>query len=435
MINQFYFNYTYKNKEVNIKKNIPSSSDLSFLRDIKYFIQRDIYNIACSVFILEKIIKKNRFIEKVIIPISPKTYKKINVKSVEDNIQELFVKIIHSEIMVELKEEEPVFTKVRKKSNFAKADAICLFSGGIDSFSGILTAKKEFKKILPLFIAHSDQQGMISIVNKMNNDFLKSRGLGIKTLHAPAINKGGYSQLRGFLYFMLAGMYASLSKTNKIIVTECGPTMYQPRFAPMDEITFTTHPWVLTHVKKILSEFLGEMEIITPFENLTKAEVISVCPDKSLLSKTHSCITQRNRDHDGTCYGCVIRRLGTLVAGVDDVTYNYDVLSKDDNPIRSDGFVSLIKICYYILFDYKNLANYTKENIEIFQKRDLFRRFALDNYSALFIYYNQLNKPKCSFIKKFYNEALKNLNANIFKQRISEVRNNVVKPNFNKKVK
>ena len=216
---------------------------------------------------------------------------------------------------------------------------------------------------------------------------------------------------------MLAGLYASLVHSKKIIITECGPTMYQPRFAPMDEITFTTHPMVLNAVKNILSEFLGNVKIILPFEDLTKSEVISNSPDKSIFNRTHSCITQRKRDHDGTCYGCVIRKLGAIVAGVKDVKYNYDVLSNDDSSKN-----------------YDTLFDFTKENIVSYDKKELFERFALDNFTALYIYYEIFKKKKSSFVVDLYSRTLKKLGKATFERRIKNVRKEKIKPKFKRRV-
>ena len=431
MKNYFSFSYNFHNKKIDVKKNLPTTKEIFFLRSDKFFLQRDMFNIASSVFMLEKILKKNRQIYKVSINISEKTYKKVNVGFIESNIKDLFLKILLVDVGVKLIPKKLEFSKTRKKFKFKKSNAICLFSGGVDSFSGLLNVKKKIKKIVPLYIAHSDQKGMISIINKINQEF----SLDIETLHAPPITKGGYSQLRGFLYFMLAGLYASLVNTKKIIITECGPTMYQPRFSPMDEITYTTHPDVLKITKNILESFIGKVDIMIPFEDMTKAEVIAASPIKTKFDKTHSCITQRKREHDGTCYGCVIRKLGVLVVGVKDVDYNYDILSEDDNPKKSDNPVSLLNMCYDILFDYNRLLDSTKESIEKYGKQKLFERFALDNFSALYIYYEVLKNKKSKFIKDLYEKTLSNLGEEIFKKHIEEVRSNKIKPHFEKFVK
>jgi len=431
MKNYFSFSYKFQDKKISVKKNISSSSNMFFLRNKKFYLQRDIFNIASSVFLLEKILKKNREIYEISIEISEKTYKKIDTNAIENNLKELFLRILLLDIKIKLIPKKQEFSKTKKEFHFKRFDAICLFSGGVDSFSGFLNSRKQFNKIIPLFIAHSDQKGMINIINKIKEEF----SLDIKTLNAPPISKGGYSQLRGFLYFMLAGLYASLVKAKRIIITECGPTMYQPRFFPMDEITYTTHPDVLKSVKEILIVFLKEIDIILPFENLTKAEVISSSPNKEEFSKTHSCISQRKREHDGTCYGCVIRKLGALVGGVKDANYNYDVLSEDDNPKKSDNIVSLLNMCYDILFDYNNVPDFSKENIEKFGKQDLFKRFALDNFSALFIYYELLKKRKSKFIKDLYEKTLTKLGKETFNNHIIAVRNNKIKPNFERFVK
>jgi len=434
MENSFQFGYSIDKTNYSIERNLPTTKDINFLRNEDYYLQRDMFALASSVFLFEKILKQNRMISEFRIPISNQSYETIDVDEIEKNINLLILGILHSDVKVKLLREEPKFTKTKKESEFSESNAVCLFSGGVDSYSGILNAKRYFEDVVPLFIAHSDQSGIINIVNKMNKDKLNEMGVYVRLLHAPPMSKGGYSQLRGFLYLMLAGLYSSVTGTNKIIITECGTTMYQPRFSPMDQITFTTHPKVLSTTKNILSAILGSIELIIPFENMTKAEVIAAAQDRNNFPMTHSCITQRNRSHDGTCYGCVIRKLGTLVANVEDVEYNYDVLSSDDSYIKSDNFVSLMNTCYDILFDYENLSYYTLENIETYGKQDLFIRFSSDNFAALFINHNILNNKISKFVLDLYNKAIEGLGVEYINKRIEEIRTNNEKPDFERKV-
>lgn len=431
MKNSFSFHIKEEGK---IVRKLPTTSDMRFLHDEKYRFQRDLFTLASSTFILEKYVKKNYKISEVSIPISKKTYDEIKVEKIEKALENLILDILLCDIKISLKPEKIIFSKIKKKFNFDKIDTICLFSGGVDSFSGLLNAKQKFKNLCPVFIAHSDQQGMINIVNKLNTNYFSKKGLKIKKIYAPPITKGGYSQFRGFLYYMLAAMYSTLTDSNTLIISECGPTMYQPRFSPIDEVTFTTHPTVLKITKEIISSSIGNKKIITPFEDMTKAEVISSSTDKHFIKNTHSCISQAFRGHDGTCYGCVIRRLGFISAELMDTKYNYDVLSQDLKGKRSENFTSLINTCFDILFDYKNLPDFTKENIEKFSKRNLFERFSLDNFSALYTYYEKRKNKKSKYVKDLYENALKNLGKGGFEERIEQIKSNEKKPNFKKVV-
>ena len=55
----------------------------------------------------------------------------------------------------------------------------------------------------------------------------------------------------------------------------------------------TTHPKVVQLAGQAINLLLGrKITIKTPFENLTKAEVVAISPMKPAIKLTHSCITQ-----------------------------------------------------------------------------------------------------------------------------------------------
>jgi len=144
----------------------------------------------------------------------------------------------------------------------------------------------------------------------------------------------------------------------------------------------TTHPVVMRFASKVIRILLQrEIKIVTPFENLTKAEVFAVSPHKSGLRYTHSCISQRFGRHDGTCYGCVIRRLAGIAAGVDDVHYDKNPIN--DKHARAGNLMSLLAYSYDLLTNYADMDTFEIEMIEAYSKQDLFRRFALDNFAAI----------------------------------------------------
>lgn len=99
------------------------------------------------------------------------------------------------------------------------------------------------------------------------------------------------------------------------------------------------------------------------------------------LRLTHSCITQRFGYHDGTCYGCVIRRLAALAADVPDVDYQRDPLV--DSSANGSNLLALLVFCSDLLLHYGDMDSYETEKIEQYNRLDLFRRFALDNFGAV----------------------------------------------------
>ncbi len=387
----------------------------NFLRYKQFYLERDILRIGFSLFEAEKRLKKNGLISDIPILLSKQTFSRIDVVKLKQILEELFLLIMLEDVSVEIKDTFDTRGRVRKRVDFPKKEAIVLFSAGVDSYSGIKLGEAIYKNLLGLFVAHNDQPRIINIVEKLKPNI----GTEIHTLYAPGMGSMGYSQLRGFLYILCGGAYANLCKSSKILVTECGPTMYQPLFSPYDSITYTTHPYVLKAAKDVLDLLLDfKPKIIIPFEDLTKAEVISNSGITD-YSTTHSCISQRFGDHDGTCFGCVIKKLACLVSGVRDVKYNKDVFDEEAN---QDNLLNVFAYSEDLISNYENMPSFQKDKIEEFGKKDLFQRNALDNLAGL-----MLGVGKKHPLYKRYISGEDILNA-----RISQVRENKKRPDFNK---
>lgn len=387
----------------------------NFLRYKQFYLERDILRIAFSLFEAEKSLKKNGLTSNIPILLSKQTFNRIDVGKLKQILEELFLLIMLEDVSVEIKDTFDTKGRIRKRVDFPKKEAIVLFSAGVDSYSGIKLAEAIYKNLLGLFVAHNDQPRIINIVEKMKPNI----GTEIRTFYAPGMGSMGYSQLRGFLYILCGGAYANLCKASKILVTECGPTMYQPLFSPYDSITYTTHPYVLKAAKDVLDLLLDfKPKIIIPFEDLTKAEVISNSGITD-YNKTHSCISQRFGEHDGTCFGCVIKKLACLVSGVRDVKYNKDVFDEEAN---QDNLLNVLAYSEDLISNYENMPSFQKEKIEEFDKKDLFQRNALDNLAGL-----MLGVGKKHPLYKRYISGEDILNA-----RISQVRENRKRPDFNK---
>lgn len=389
----------------------------------EYRIARDILEIGYSFFELEKIIKTTTERNFQFSRFS------INQQgSLKDILSDLFSFVLLEKVSFEFSQTNKKLKNEPLEIKYKKPKTVVLFSGGIDSYSGIGWANDNFNKdIIGVFCAHSDQTWSIHITNKIIDHILTSLKVNINTVYVPPIKKGGYSQLRGFLYILAAGAYMEVINAKNLVLSECGPTMYQPKFGLFDSITMTTHPVVVESAFSVLKMLLGRsINLYLPFENLTKAEVISEIGDRDDIPFTHSCVSQRFGTHDGTCYGCIIRRLGCIVAGVKDVNYNRDPIS--DEKANADNLLSLLSFSLNILSDFKNMPYYQTENIESYGKFDLFYRFALDNFAALLILHKQRIKFT-SAVNNIFKDCLEIIKTKKLEQRIENVRNGKFKIN------
>jgi len=393
------------------------SRETNFLRYKQFYLERDILRTAYSLFEAEKRLKVTGSIGSVRILLSQQTARRIDVPRLKAVLEELILLILLEDVEVELVEEDDMVGRVRKRAPFPSRKAIVLFSAGVDSYAGVRVAASQYDELLAVFVAHNDQSRIINIVEKIR-PLIKTP---IRTLYAPAMGSTGYSQLRGFVYVLAGGVYANLCSATSVLVTECGPTMYQPLFSTYDSITHTTHPYALKAAKDVLDVFLeSRLSIIIPFEDMTKAEVIANS-GISDFSMTHSCISSRFADHDGSCFGCVIKRIASLVSGGKDVVYACDVFATGTN---QDNLMNLLHFSDDLISRYGNMPLFQTDTIEEFSKQDLFLRYALDNLAGLMLGVSKKHPLYRQFVS----------DESVLRQRIVDVRARKKLPDFSKRV-
>jgi 7-cyano-7-deazaguanine synthase in queuosine biosynthesis len=385
--------------------------------------------IGSSIFETEQALREEQ-VRRVVIPIYSSSEIKYDLSAIGKLIHELLIFVLAEDIDVEFRLVENKQTSFDIARHERTVPNICLFSGGTDSYSGVLVTQQSLGDLEAVFCAHVDQAKTIHIVDNLERKILRQKRIDIIKVRVPSIEARGYAQLRGFLYLLAATSVAHKLKSERIVVTECGPTMYQPRFSPLDSITMTTNPFVVRTAAQVASLLLQhELKVVTPFENLTKAEVIAISPQKEGLKFTHSCISQRFGTHDGTCYGCVIRRLATIAVGVEDVTYRKNPIS--DPKAHAGNLYSLLTFCYDILTSFNEMEEYEVGAINTYGKRDLFRRFALDNFAAihrLLSNNNRVVRP----IHDMYENLAQKMGTQIFEDRLTQLAHPTVTPNFKK---
>ena len=160
---------------------------------------------------------------------------------------------------------------------------------------------------------------------------------------------------------------------------------------------------------------------------MTKAEVLAVCPDKSLIARTHSCITQRFWQQDGTCYGCVMRRLAGVAANIRDSQYRKDPLK--DAGARQENVVAILGYSLRFVDENRPMNLYQIENIEMFDKHDLFRRFALDNLAAVYKL-EQSGKRVTTYVRRIVDAARRTIGDKALEKRLRVLSESRSRPVF-----
>lgn len=413
---------------------LSSNGAMNFLKDKNLELEYDLMRFSSILFNIETLHRMGYIVKKIRIPVTSTAGFKVDLTELKKQSEQLLNFVLMNKVDLEFDIENNSRKFKRDYGlEFEERASVCLFSGGIDSYSGILKSSELFSDLEGVFVLHGDQPKGVPIIKNLEKKVLANKGINVRILYAPPMKRFGYSQLRGFLYCMYGSIYVSLFNAKNLLITECGPTMYQSKFSPYDSVTMTTHPYVLGKSKHIIELFLNRsIKMITPFENLTKSEVFAIATVPEKFPNTHSCISMGTGRNCGHCYGCVVRRLGSLVAGIKDAVYDFDPITKDFK--KADNLISLLRFSFDILVNYTDMNFTSKENIYIYKKQRLFRRFALDNFAAIYL----LKKQKMDinpFIENLYAAFLKNVGEARLKKRIEDVRNGRYVPNFDKTVK
>lgn len=383
--------------------------------------------IGAAVFEIERLAQSGGKFDKVLIPVYGAETYGYDLKELARLIRNLLLFVLARDVELVFENRPYQGTLDAAEPQPEPHFQLCLFSGGVDSFVGVLLASERGRRTESLFCAHRDQARLIHIVRALAPR-LSARGISMETVAVPGMGSHGYMQLRGFLYVLAAGTRLAATGADRLVVTECGPTMFQPRFSPVDAVTMTTHPVVLESGLRILELLLGrDLRISTPFANLTKAEIFALSPDPIGLRRTHSCISQRFGDHDGTCYGCVIRRLAATAAASADTRYKRNPLL--DKRARGGNLLTLLAFSYDLLTKYSEMEDYEKELIEQFGKKALFRRFALDNLAAV----HSLAKSGArlrSNVRRIYDFARDAVGTERLERRLKELQEKRFRPDW-----
>jgi hypothetical protein len=86
-----------------------------------------------------------------------------------------------------------------------------------------------------------------------------------------------------------------------------------------------------------------------------------------------------------------------------------------------------------VLLDYNGIDSFCRDIIDNFSKKTLFRRFALDNISAIHLQVTAKRRIRTDILQH-YNDVTSVLGNTILDQRISDVRNKRFSPSISRQV-
>jgi len=404
-------------------------------------IDTDLAYIAAGLFAYESFLREGGHSAAKRISILVKDPDRLQNDVVEQTLTDLLAFALKVDTKVKLVGVKSNPLRPSKKVE-AKFGSVCLFSGGIDSLTGIGYARNTLGPTHGVFVHHD---GLIGIVKKLETRHFEQSKTHVHRIGTQT-GPEGLQQLRGFAYMTFGGICGHLHNTGNVVVSEVGHTMFQPELTALDEVTLTTHPTLVRLIKTLLRyAYKSDFDYYEPFASLTKAEIIALCEFKEGIPSTNSCRTVRWAyspvSHCGSCYGCVVRRASCLVAGVKDANYSADVLLRnvgDDiigrkrgSRIRThhlDNLCALLKFARDIVDD--KLDDIAEFKIRTFAKKKLYNRFALDMLSALYVSYDRDKIGRNKWVQKFYDECKKDgvITPDSATNRIDEVQGQKFKP-------
>ena len=226
----------------------------------------------------------------------------------------------------------------------APLDTVCLFSGGLDSFTGAIDLLARHRN--PIFVSHywdASTSSQEVCAHRLGNAYgdLAPRHVRARIGFPDdlVVGSGPEKTTRGrsFLFFALAALAASgLDGEPTICVPENGLISLN---VPLDPLrvgawsTRTTHPFYMARWQELLNLLGIPGRFDNPYRFKTKGEMLSECANAGLLRRhvgeTISCssITKARWQglslrHCGHCVPCLIRRAAIVAAcGNDPTTY------------------------------------------------------------------------------------------------------------------
>lgn len=268
-------------------------------------------------------------------------------------------------------EKRLIQKKARKRLpryNRPKGQAVCLFSGGLDSFIGVVDWLIENPTERLLLVGHydrhvsgpgADQRALRDACRqRYGNRFeLAQTQVGLSTGGADTNFRS-----RSLLFLALGCYFAEiLAEGTPVLIPENGPIALNFPLTPARRgscSTRTVHPHFVESLNRILERVGIRNPIRNPYELKTKGEMVDDCRDQDFLSSayalTRSCAKANHREawsdrkarSCGVCVPCLFRRASLHSSGRDDEAYGKRieaVTSLENTPVDVLALLAFVR--------------------------------------------------------------------------------------------
>lgn len=227
-----------------------------------------------------------------------------------------------------------------------KCDALCLFSGGLDSLAGAIDLLADGKQVA--LIGHHGA-GMTNavqehVLKELAKKYEKQFQSFMFYAQPPKRNlKDGELTMRSRSFLFLSLGVATATSANSsapLTIAENGLISLNVPLTPArggSSSTRTTHPHFMELYRGVLKKLGVSVTLALPYRFKTKGEMLAEVRDKDVLNTTASLTMSCSHpeagrylgynpgNHCGYCVPCIIRRAAMIHAKIPDATYNVDV--------------------------------------------------------------------------------------------------------------
>lgn len=242
---------------------------------------------------------------------------------------------------------------------------IMLFSGGLDSLAGAVQRLNENMERSLCVVSHKSNKTVTHTQRVLIDELNKQYGNRVKPYSFECCNHDGLKskdetqRTRIFLFSAIAFSMCHCFSKNSFYVYENGITsMNLSKQADVinARASRTTHPKTLELLRRFYKLLKPSFDIIAPYYNHTKAEIMEVFKEYNslhLIASSVSCSSSRTKPgqapHCGCCSQCIDRRFSLYAAGINeyDAEYANDFIhsfSDDDNNETKQRIYSTMRL-------------------------------------------------------------------------------------------
>ena len=216
---------------------------------------------------------------------------------------------------------------------------VMLFSGGLDSLAGAIQRLNEFCDRTLCVVSHRSNKTVTHTQNALIQSLNGRYGQRIKPYgfeccyHNGLKSKEETQRTRIFMFSAIAFALCSYYQKHEFYIYENGITSINlPKQTDVinARASRTTHPKTLGLLRRFFKLFDSEFNIIAPYYNMTKAEIMGVFEkynEKDIISSSVSCSSSRTKPgqvaHCGCCSQCIDRRFSVFAAGLEEYDADY----------------------------------------------------------------------------------------------------------------